>query len=52
MIDGLIDSIDHSFAPNPMNRQRETFAPVVHDEPSRRRSLAPTHPGRAPGPIS
>ena len=52
MIDGLIDSIDHSFAPNPTNRQRGTFAPVVQAEPSRRRSLAPTRPGRAPGSIS
>ena len=48
VIDTLIDSIDHS---HPINRERETLAPVVV-EPPRRRSLAPTAPGRTPGPIS
>ena len=52
MIDVLIDSLDHSFAPNSSNGQGETPIPVVRVRPPRRRSLAANHPGRTTGAIS
>ena len=51
MIDVLIDSLDHSFAPNSSKDQSETCTPVVQVQPHRR-SLAATHPGRTPGAVS
>lgn len=52
VIDVVIDSIDRSFGPHPIDRRRETSAPVSQAESPRRHLPGPIHPRRTPEPIS
>jgi len=51
MIDEVIDNIDRSFGPHPVDRQRETSARVSQVGPPRRDPLGQIHPGRTHRPI-
>jgi hypothetical protein len=52
VIDVVIDHIERTFGPHPIDRQLETSAPVSHVDPPRRHLLGPVHPKRTPEPIS
>ena len=52
VIDVVIDSIDRSFGPHPINRRRETSRPVGQAELPGRRLPGSIRPKRTPEPIS